>query len=126
MRHGSTRAARSYQPSKRSAKSPAMGSAMSEVWTLTPAYGMAPGMAKDTGEDRPAKKAKAKTGASEAKPPVRVYERPRGGDARMISDLVPETRPRRRSQGRLHSKFGRRPLARDRRRPALPTLHSPR
>ncbi|HEY0595840.1 DUF721 domain-containing protein [Sphingopyxis sp.] len=43
-------------------------------------------MAKDTGEDRPAKKAKAKGG----KPPARVYERPRGGDARMISDLVPE------------------------------------
>ena len=51
---------------------------------------MAPGMAKDTGEDVPAKKAKAKSGAKSAKPPVRAYERPRGGEARMVSDLVPE------------------------------------
>lgn len=51
---------------------------------------MASAMTKDAGEDRPAKKAKAKTGAKAAKPPVRVYERPRGGEARMISDLVPE------------------------------------
>ncbi|MBB6426702.1 DUF721 domain-containing protein [Sphingopyxis sp. JAI128] len=51
-------------------------------------------MTKDAGEDRPAKKAKAKTGAKTgakaAKAPVRAYERPRGGEARMISDLVPE------------------------------------
>ena len=51
---------------------------------------MAPGMAKDAGEDVPAKKAKAKGGAKSAKPPVRAYERPRGGEARMVSDLVPE------------------------------------
>nr|WP_184647044.1 DciA family protein [Sphingopyxis sp. JAI128] len=55
---------------------------------------MAPAMTKDAGEDRPAKKAKAKTGAKTgakaAKAPVRAYERPRGGEARMISDLVPE------------------------------------
>ncbi|WP_332817153.1 DUF721 domain-containing protein [Sphingopyxis sp.] len=51
-------------------------------------------MAKDADEDGPAKKAKpkgaAKAGAKTAKPPARVYERPRGGEARMISDLVPE------------------------------------
>lgn len=51
-------------------------------------------MTKDAGEDRPAKKATAKTGAKTgakaAKAPVRAYERPRGGEARMISDLVPE------------------------------------
>ena len=51
---------------------------------------MAPGMTKDAGEDAPAKKAKAKGKAKTAKPPVRVYERPRGGEARMVSDLVPE------------------------------------
>jgi hypothetical protein len=51
---------------------------------------MAPGMTKDAGEDTPAKKAKAKGKAKTAKPPVRVYERPRGGEARMVSDLVPE------------------------------------
>ncbi|MGH6634122.1 MAG: DUF721 domain-containing protein, partial [Sphingopyxis sp.] len=47
-------------------------------------------MTKDAGEDAPAKKAKAKSGAKSKKPPVRVYERPRGGEARMVSDLVPE------------------------------------
>ena len=47
---------------------------------------MALAMAKDTAPDAPAKKAKAKT----AKPPARPYERPRGGEARAISDLVPE------------------------------------
>jgi hypothetical protein len=47
-------------------------------------------MTKDAGEEKPAKKAKAKSGAKNAKPPVRVYERPRGGEARMVADLVPE------------------------------------
>ncbi|MGL3822462.1 DUF721 domain-containing protein [Sphingopyxis sp. R3-92] len=51
-------------------------------------------MAKDTGQDAPAKKAKAKggtkSGAKTAKPAARPYERPRGGEARAISDLVPE------------------------------------
>ena len=51
---------------------------------------MAPGMAKDAGEDRPAPKAKAKRTAKAAKAPARPYERPRGGEARAISDLVPE------------------------------------
>ncbi|AJA06999.1 hypothetical protein SKP52_00240 [Sphingopyxis fribergensis] len=51
---------------------------------------MAPAMTKDAGEDKPAKKAKAKSGAKSTKPPVRPYERPRGGEARMVSDLVPE------------------------------------
>lgn len=51
---------------------------------------MAPAMTKDVGEDKPAKKAKAKSGAKSTKPPVRPYERPRGGEARMVSDLVPE------------------------------------
>ena len=51
---------------------------------------MAPGMAKDAGEDRPAPKAKAKRTAKAAKAPTRPYERPRGGEARAISDLVPE------------------------------------
>lgn len=51
---------------------------------------MAPGMTKDVGEDAPAKKAKAKGKAKTAKPQVRPYERPRGGEARMVSDLVPE------------------------------------
>ncbi|NIJ37871.1 hypothetical protein FHR22_002574 [Sphingopyxis panaciterrae] len=55
-------------------------------------------MTKDTGDGLPAKKAKAKPGAkSGAKggvkrsgAPARPYERPRGGEARSISDLVPE------------------------------------
>lgn len=47
-------------------------------------------MTKDAGEDAPAKKAKAKAKAKTAKAPVRAYERPRGGEARMVSDLVPE------------------------------------
>ncbi len=51
---------------------------------------MAPGMAKDAGEDGPAKKAKGKGKAKSAKPAARPYERPRGGEARSISDLVPE------------------------------------
>ena len=51
---------------------------------------MAPDMTKDAGEDRPAKKAKAKGTVKAAKPTARVYERPRGGEARMVSDLVPE------------------------------------
>ncbi|MBJ7438684.1 MAG: DUF721 domain-containing protein [Sphingopyxis sp.] len=52
---------------------------------------MAPVMTKDVGDDGPTKKAKAKGGAKKpAKPAPRVYERPRGGEARMISDLVPE------------------------------------
>lgn len=53
---------------------------------------MAQHMAKDTGQDAPAKKAKdgAKGKAKAAKPAARPYERPRGGEARAISDLVPE------------------------------------
>ena len=51
---------------------------------------MAPAMTKDSGDGPPAKKAAAKAGAKKPKAPVRAYERPRGGDARMISDLVPE------------------------------------
>ena len=52
---------------------------------------MAPDVTKDAGQDEPAKKAKAKkAGAKPAKPALRVYERPRGGEARAISDLVPE------------------------------------
>ena len=51
---------------------------------------MAPGMTKDAGDDAPAQKAKAKGKAKTARPSVRVYERPRGGEARMVSDLVPE------------------------------------
>lgn len=51
---------------------------------------MAPDMTKDAGEHRPAKKAKAKDKVKAAKPTARVYERPRGGEARMVSDLVPE------------------------------------
>ncbi|MDR6833776.1 MULTISPECIES: DciA family protein [unclassified Sphingopyxis] len=48
-------------------------------------------MTKDAGEDGRAKKAKAKGAAKQpAKAPVRAYERPRGGEARAISDLVPE------------------------------------
>lgn len=49
---------------------------------------MAPMMAKDTAEDGTPKGAKGK--AKAAKPALRVYERPRGGEARAISDLVPE------------------------------------
>ena len=51
---------------------------------------MAPDVTKDAGQDEPAKKAKAKKAAKTAKPKLRVYERPRGGEARAISDLVPE------------------------------------
>ena len=59
---------------------------------------MASGMTKETGDGPPAKKAKAKGGAKgaakggvkTAKAPARPYERPRGGEARAISDLVPE------------------------------------
>ncbi|MBO9695487.1 MAG: DUF721 domain-containing protein [Sphingopyxis sp.] len=51
---------------------------------------MASGMTKGTGDSTPAKKAKAKGGAKAAKAPARPYERPRGGEARAISDLVPE------------------------------------
>jgi len=51
---------------------------------------MAPGMTKDVGKDEPAKKAKAKSGPKSAKPAARPYERPRGGEARSIADLVPE------------------------------------
>src|SRR3546814_10093090 len=59
---------------------------------------MASGMTKETGDSTPAKKAKAKVGAKGAakagakatKTPARRYERPRGGEARAISDLVPE------------------------------------
>ena len=51
---------------------------------------MAPGMAKDAGEGGPAKKVRAKGKAKSAKPAARPYERPRGGEARSISDLVPE------------------------------------
>jgi hypothetical protein len=49
---------------------------------------MAPGMTKETGQD--GDKPKAKRKAKSAKPPARPYERPRGGEARAISDLVPE------------------------------------
>ncbi|SNS83176.1 DUF721 domain-containing protein [Sphingopyxis indica] len=45
-------------------------------------------MAKAGSEDKPAKKAKAKTGTKKA--PARPYERPRGGEPRAIADLVPE------------------------------------
>ncbi|RYD40266.1 MAG: DUF721 domain-containing protein [Sphingomonadales bacterium] len=51
---------------------------------------MAPRMTKDAGGEEPAKKAKAKSKAKAARPTARVYERPRGGEARMVSDLVPE------------------------------------
>jgi hypothetical protein len=44
-------------------------------------------MAKDASSDGPAKKPKAK---GKAKPAPRAYERPRGGEARAIADLVPE------------------------------------
>jgi hypothetical protein len=49
---------------------------------------MALPMTKDTGDGPPAKKAKAKGAAK--KPPPRPYERPRGGEARAIADMVPE------------------------------------
>jgi len=45
-------------------------------------------MAKDAGKDKTAGKAKGTTKAG--KPAARAYERPRGGAARAISDLVPE------------------------------------
>src|SRR3546814_5171486 len=59
---------------------------------------MASGRTKATGDGTPDKKAKAKVGAKAgakggaktAKAPARAYERPRGGEARAISDLVPE------------------------------------
>src|SRR3546814_12631902 len=51
---------------------------------------MAARMAKAGSEDKPAKKAKAKTGTKKA--PARPYERPRGGEPRAIADLVPEIR----------------------------------
>ena len=47
---------------------------------------MTTGMAKETANDGPTQRPKAKT----AKPAPRAYERPRGGEARAISDLVPE------------------------------------
>jgi Uncharacterized protein conserved in bacteria len=46
-------------------------------------------MANAGSEDPPAKAAKAKRSAK-AKATARPYERPRGGEARAISDLVPE------------------------------------
>nr|WP_093510256.1 DciA family protein [Sphingopyxis sp. YR583] len=51
---------------------------------------MAPAMAKDTGQDEKAKAKKARPATKAAKAPARPYERPRGGEARAISDLVPE------------------------------------
>src|SRR3546814_18238691 len=45
-------------------------------------------MAKAGSGDTPARKAKAKGTAKKA--PARAYERPRGGEARAIADLVPE------------------------------------
>ncbi|SEH16782.1 hypothetical protein SAMN05428974_1903 [Sphingopyxis sp. YR583] len=47
-------------------------------------------MAKDTGQDEKAKAKKARPATKAAKAPARPYERPRGGEARAISDLVPE------------------------------------
>ncbi|MDK2760440.1 MAG: DciA family protein [Sphingopyxis sp.] len=47
---------------------------------------MAFGVVEDAGQDKRPKKAKA----GRTKQAARVYERPRGGEARMISDLVPE------------------------------------
>ncbi|MGQ2930918.1 MAG: DUF721 domain-containing protein, partial [Sphingopyxis sp.] len=47
-------------------------------------------MAKDASDDGPAAKPKAKKAAKPAKPKPRPYERPRGGEARSIADLVPE------------------------------------
>src|SRR3546814_9111181 len=49
---------------------------------------MAARMAKAGSEDKPAKKAKAKTGTKKA--PASPYERPRGGEPSAIADLVPE------------------------------------
>ncbi|WP_390881122.1 MULTISPECIES: DUF721 domain-containing protein [Sphingopyxis] len=49
---------------------------------------MAAAMAKDAGKDKTVGKAKGTTKAG--KPAARAYERPRGGAARAISDLVPE------------------------------------
>ncbi len=49
---------------------------------------MASGMKKDAGEGGTGKKPKA--GKAAKKPPARPYERPRGGEARSIADLVPE------------------------------------
>lgn len=46
-------------------------------------------MAKDASSEGPAKKPKAK-GKAKAAAPARAYERPRGGEARAIADLVPE------------------------------------
>lgn len=51
---------------------------------------MALPMAKDASDDGPAAKPKAKKAAKPAKPKPRPYERPRGGEARSIADLVPE------------------------------------
>ena len=51
---------------------------------------MAPGMTKDAGEDGKANAKKARPASKAAKAPARPYERPRGGEARAISDLVPE------------------------------------
>ncbi|WP_294030947.1 DciA family protein, partial [Sphingopyxis sp.] len=47
-------------------------------------------MTKDAGQDGKAKAGKARPAAKAAKAPARPYERPRGGEARAISDLVPE------------------------------------
>ncbi|USI77163.1 MULTISPECIES: DUF721 domain-containing protein [unclassified Sphingopyxis] len=48
-------------------------------------------MAKDAGQDEKAKAKKAKPATKAAKKAsARPYERPRGGEARAISDLVPE------------------------------------
>lgn len=51
---------------------------------------MALPMAKDASDDGPAAKPKAKKAAKPTKPKPRPYERPRGGEARSIADLVPE------------------------------------
>ena len=51
---------------------------------------MTTGMGKETANDGPAKKPKAKAKEKTAKPAPRAYERPRGSEARAISDLVPE------------------------------------
>src|SRR3546814_8576657 len=50
---------------------------------------MAARMAKAGSGVTPARKAKAET-AAKKKAPARAYERPRGGEARAIADLVPE------------------------------------
>src|SRR3546814_16632213 len=49
---------------------------------------MAAPMAKAGSGETPARKAKAKGTAKKA--PARAYERPRGGEARAIADLVPD------------------------------------